>query len=338
MIIIDGSAGEGGGQVLRTALSLSMVTAQPFRIDNIRAGRDKPGLMRQHLTAVQAAVRISGGHVQGAALGSDSLTFTPGCVQAGDYHFAIGTAGSTGLVLQTVLPALMRADGPSNLLLEGGTHNPHTPCFDFLAEAFLPLINRMGPAVRAHLDRPGFYPAGGGRMRVEIAPCPTLRPLDLADRGPLLATQAVARVASLDPVIAQKELSVTREVLGWAEGDCRMEELDPAWGPGNVLLLSARYEQVTEMVAGFGERQVPAASLALNAARRIRGMMESGAAIGPYLADQLLLPLALAGGGRFTTVRPSRHTLTNIGTIAQFLSVPITIEQMEDGRHLVTVG
>lgn len=338
MIIIDGSAGEGGGQVLRSALSLSMVTAQPFRIDSIRAGRDKPGLMRQHLTAVQAAVRISGGHVQGAALGSDSLTFTPGCVQAGDYHFAIGTAGSTGLVLQTLLPALTQADGPSNLLLEGGTHNPHTPCFDFLAEAFLPLINRMGPAVRAHLDRPGFYPAGGGRMRVEIAPCPTLRPLDLTDRGPLLATQAVARVASLDPVIAQKELSVTREVLGWAEGDCRMEELDPAWGPGNVLLLSARYEQVTEMVAGFGERQVPAASLALNAARRIRGMMESGAAIGPYLADQLLLPLALAGGGRFTTVRPSRHTLTNIGTIARFLSVPIRIEQMEDGRHLVTVG
>lgn len=338
MIIIDGAAGEGGGQVLRTALSLSMVTGQPFRIDNIRAGREKPGLMRQHLTAVQSAAAISGAAVDGAALGSASLTFTPGRVRAGDYHFAIGTAGSTGLVLQTLLPALMLADGPSSLLLEGGTHNPHTPCFDFLAEVFLPLVNRMGPAVTTVLERPGFYPAGGGRMRVEIAPAPALRPLDLVERGSLLSAGAVARVAGLDPVIARTELRVARDNLGWDAEHFRMEELDPAWGPGNILLLSARYEQVTEMVAGFGERQVPAANLALNAARRLRGLMESGAAAGPYLADQLLLPLALAGGGRFTTVRPSRHTLTNIDSIARFLPVPIRIEQAEDGRHWVTVG
>lgn len=338
MITIDGAEGEGGGQVLRTALSLSMVTGQAFRIDNIRAGRDKPGLLRQHLTAVQAAATISGATVQGATLGSVSLAFTPDRVQAGVYHFAVGTAGSTGLILQTLLPALMQTDGPSSLVLEGGTHNPNAPCFDFLDVVFLPLINRMGPRVTAALERPGFYPAGGGRIRVEIVPCRNLLALELLDRGNLLGTAAVARVAGLVTDIARTELDVARDVLGWDAGQCRLEVLDPAWGPGNILLLSVRYNGVTEMVAGFGERQMPAASLALNAARRLRGLMESSAATGPYLADQLLLPLALAGSGGFTTVRPTRHTLTNVGVIARFLPVPIRIDQQADGCHRVRVG
>ncbi len=337
MINIDGADGEGGGQVLRTALSLSMITGYAFQIDNIRAGREKPGLMRQHLTAVQAAAAISGAEVSGAVLGSRSLTFAPGPVRAGDYLFAIGTAGSTGLVLQTLLPALALADGPSSLVLEGGTHNPHGPCFDFLAEVFLPLVNRMGPTVTAVLERPGFYPAGGGRVQVAISPCSALQPLDLTDRGDLRDTEGVARVTNLTPDIAHSELAVARDKLGWAPDRFRVEVLDPAWGPGNVLLLMARYEGVTLMSTGFGERQVPATRLALTAARRLSGMMEGGAAACPYLADQLLLPLALAGGGRFTTVRPSRHMLTNCDTIARFLDVSVGIDRQEDGRHLVTV-
>lgn len=338
MITIDGAAGEGGGQVLRTALSLSMVTGQAFRIDNIRAGRAKQGLLRQHLTAVQAATAISGATVAGAALGSTSLTFTPGRVRAGDYHFAIGTAGSTGLVLQTLLPALMLLDEPSSLVLEGGTHNPNAPCFDFLAEVFLPLIRRMGPMVTATLKSTGFYPAGGGRIRVQITPSPHLLPLDLMERGNLLETRAVARVAGLEPNIARTELAVARDVLGWEAEQFQTEILDACSGPGNILLLTARYEMTTMMVAGFGERQVSGANLALNAAHCLRDLMESGAAVDRYLADQLLLPMALAGAGRFTTVDPSGHALTNIDTISRFLDVPIGIDQQSDGCYRVVVG
>src|SRR6202140_4872670 len=159
MILIDGSIGEGGGQILRTALGLSMVTGQPFRIENIRAGRDKPGLLRQHLTAVNAAAEICGANVEGAAISSRELSFSPGNVKSGEYTFSIGSAGSTTLVLQTVLPALLAADGPSSLTLEGGTHNPHAPPIDFLEKAFVPLVNRMGPTVHVALERAGFYPA-----------------------------------------------------------------------------------------------------------------------------------------------------------------------------------
>ena len=182
MITIDGSEGEGGGQVVRSALALSLATGQPFSIDNIRARRPKPGLMRQHLTAVEAACRISGATCDGAAVGSSRLTFTPGKAMAGSYSFAIGTAGSTGLVLQTLLPALMSADAPSTLVIEGGTHNPHAPPFDFIAQTYLPLIGHFGPRVTAKLERHGFYPAGGGRITVDIKPAPLAR-CDFFQRG-----------------------------------------------------------------------------------------------------------------------------------------------------------
>src|SRR6185436_4161528 len=202
MLTIDGSFGEGGGQILRTALSLSLVTGKPFRIDNIRARRKNPGLLRQHLTAVNAATEISHAEVTGAGIGSRELTFAPGSVESGDYAFAVGTAGSTTLVLQTVLPALLIANGKSQLILEGGTHNPFAPPFDFLAQAFLPLVNRMGPQVTAELERPGFYPAGGGRIRVTIEPAGELKRLDISSRGEVLARRAKAVVANLPISIA----------------------------------------------------------------------------------------------------------------------------------------
>jgi hypothetical protein len=157
MIRIDGSLGEGGGQILRNSLSLSLATGKPFRIENIRAGRERPGLLRQHLTAVLAAVEVGGAGVEGATLGSTAVTFSPGKVRAGDYRFAVGTAGSGTLVLQTVLPALLTADAPSHIAIEGGTHNSAAPPFDFLDRAFLPLIERMGPKVRLQFERFGFY-------------------------------------------------------------------------------------------------------------------------------------------------------------------------------------
>ena len=164
LISVDGSLGEGGGQILRTSLSLSLVTQKAFRIENLRAGREKPGLLRQHLTAVMAAAEISGGEVKGATLGSASVTFSPGKVRAGEYSFAVGAAGSATLIFQTVLPALMLADGPSKVVFEGGTHNHAAPPSHFLAAVFVPLIERIGPKVKLEFERYGFYPAGGGRF------------------------------------------------------------------------------------------------------------------------------------------------------------------------------
>ena len=164
MIRIDGSFGEGGGQILRTSLSLSLATGKAFRIEKVRAGRERPGLLRQHLTAVLAAAEVGGAEVQGATLGSTELTFSPGAIRAGEYRFSVGTAGSGTLVFQTILPALMLAAKPSRIVIEGGTHNIAAPPFDFLARTFVPLLERMGPKVQLQFERYGFYPAGGGRF------------------------------------------------------------------------------------------------------------------------------------------------------------------------------
>jgi RNA 3'-terminal phosphate cyclase (ATP) len=219
VLTIDGSLGEGGGQILRTALALSLVTGTPIRIEKIRAGRPKPGLLRQHLTAVHAATAVGGAEVEGATIGSTSLTFRPGPVRPGKYRFAIGTAGSTGLVAQTVLPALLTAGAPSTLALEGGTHNVAAPPFDFLERAFLPLITRTGAKVEATLDRWGSYPAGGGQCSFRVAPAARLALLMLLDRGAVRRRRARALVSGLPRQIADRELAVVRDRLGWSEGE-----------------------------------------------------------------------------------------------------------------------
>ncbi len=338
MIVIDGSEGEGGGQVLRNALALSLVTGKPFRIENIRGNRDRPGVMRQHVTAVEAACAVGGAECEELRVGASSLTFEPGAVTPGDHHFAVGTAGSTSLVLQTILAPLMLADSRSRLVLEGGTHNIHAPPFDFIARVYLPLINLMGPRISATLVRPGFYPAGGGRIEVEIEPVSALKRFDLVERGALKRVGARALVAGLPGDIAVRELAAVESVLGWPEEARRIEQLPERVGPGNILLLEAEFEHVTEIASGFGKLGVSAEHVGEKAAKRMAGYLASSAAAGPYLADQLLLPMALAGGGSFTTVRPSRHARTAADIIALFLDVAIAFEEREDGCHSVTIG
>lgn len=337
MIVIDGSEGEGGGQVLRTALSLSLVTGKPFRIEKIRANRSRTGVMRQHVTAVEAACEIGGAECEELAVGASELTFVPGAVKPGEHRFAVGTAGSTSLVLQTVLPPLMLAEGPSSLVLEGGTHNIYAPPFDFIDRVFLPILNRMGPRVSAKLVRPGFYPAGGGRIEVEIEPCPTLSRLDLLERGELRSVGARALVAALPGEIAVRELAEVERILGWPDEARRIEQLPERQGPGNILMLEAAFEHVTELVSGFGKLGVPAQTVGEQASKRMAGYLASTAVAGPYLQDQLLLPMALAGGGSFTTVKPSKHSRTAAEVIARFLDVKIAFEEKEGGCHLVTV-
>jgi RNA 3'-terminal phosphate cyclase (ATP) len=323
VLTIDGSQGEGGGQILRTALALALVTGTPCRIENIRARRKKPGLLRQHLTAVNAAAAVSGADVEGAMAGSTEIVFRPGPVKSGDYRFAVGTAGSTGLVLQTVLPPLLIAAGPSTVIVEGGTHNPSAPPFDFLARAFLPLVERMGPRVSARLDRPGFYPAGGGQCTVSITPAPGLRPLTILERGVVRRRHARALVAQISPRIADRELAVVRNQLGWSDDELEAVVIDAeARGPGNALVLEIESEHVTEVFAGFGEMGVRAEAVADRVIHHVRRYLAAGVPVGPYLADQLLLPLALAGGGVFRTTALSAHATTNVDVIRAFLGIP----------------
>lgn len=338
MIKIDGSEGEGGGQVLRYAAALSLLTGEPFTITNIRGGREKPGMMRQHVTSLEAACVIGNAECSGLAVGSDSITFRPGRVTPGDYHFAVGTAGSTALVLQTVLVPLMMADAPSKLVLEGGTHAMSAPPFEFTAETLLPVINRMGPQVSARLERHGFYPRGGGRIEIEITPGP-LRAIECLDRGALLAREVKALVAGLPFDIVERELKAARKVLAdWPDDAFMPHQIAAEHGPGNALIITARYEHVTEVMSGFAKMGLPAERLAQTAAKRMRGYMASDAFAGPYLQDQLVLPFAMAGGGAFTLVKPSQHLLTAIDLTQRFTGRPINLAAEEEGRHLLTFG
>lgn len=337
MIVIDGSQGEGGGQMLRTALSLSLVTGKPFRMHDIRGKRSRTGVMRQHVTAVEAACAIGRAECAELAVGASELTFVPGTVTPGEYRFAVGTAGSTSLVFQTLLPPLMLADGPSRLVLEGGTHNIGAPPFDFIDRVFLPVINRMGPQVTARLVRPGFYPAGGGRIEIDIAPSASLSRLDLVERGRLQQVEARAVIAALPEDIALRELAAVEKILGWPDESCRIDQLPDEVGPGNILILEASFERYTEIVSGFGKLGVSAQSVGDKAAKRMAGYLASEAFAGPYLGDQLLLPMALAGGGSFSTVKPSQHARTGAEVIASFLDVSIAFDEQDDGCHIVEI-
>ena len=338
MILIDGSAGEGGGQILRSALALAMATGTPFRMEKVRAGRAKPGLLRQHLTAVNAAQLVSSAEVEGAHLGSSQITFRPGAIRPGEYEFAIGSAGSATLVLQTVLPPLLTASKASRLTLGGGTHNPMAPPFDFLQRVFLPLIGRMGPLVTAQLLRPGFYPAGGGKFTVDIEPVPRLARLDLPERGEIRSTHARAIVVNLPAHIAERELHVVQRRLGWDESSCETQVSSDGRGPGNVLILEIVSEHLSEVCTGFGEIRRSAEAVAERAVEEARRYLAAQVPVGCFLADQLLLPLALAGGGSFLTLALTRHATTNIDIVRRFLDVPITTTRSERDRTEVTVG
>jgi RNA 3'-terminal phosphate cyclase (ATP) len=331
MLTIDGSLGEGGGQIIRTSCALSLITGRPFRVENVRARREKPGLQRQHLTAVLAAAEVGRAEVRGAQVGSREFTFVPGEITSGDYVFSIGTAGSTTLVLQTLLPPLMIAQGPSMLTLEGGTHNKHAPPFEFLERTFLPLVNRMGPKVEINLERYGFYPPGGGRLSVLVEPVRALKRLDIEERGEIRAERARALVVKLPPAIAERELMVIAERMGWSREQLRVETSNNALSPGNVLTIEIESEPLTEVITGMGERGVRAETVAERAVEEAQKYLMSGAPVGCHLADQLLIPLALAGGGGSYTTGPlSLHTTTNIQIIQQFLDVEISTAQVSE--------
>jgi len=337
MLTIDGSNGEGGGQILRTSLSLAMITGQSVCIKNIRAARSNPGLQHQHLAAVNAAITVSDATADGNHLGSRELIFSPQCIKPGEYHFAVGTAGSCMLVLQTVLPALMLSDQSSTITLEGGTHNPFAPPFDFLEQCFAPLLKRIGPTLELDSVRAGFFPAGGGLCRAKIVPSPfPLRSLEIMERGRMIEQKTTAVLARLPESIGQREIQTAGRLLGWPQ-ESRSVRVVESPGQGNVLLLHAIFEHASEMVTGFGKLNVPAEFVAKKAAREMKAYLASTAPIGGHLADQLLLPMALGNGGVFRCTELTPHTDTNIQTIKSFLEKEIRSEPQSDGTVLITI-
>lgn len=338
MLEIDGSRGEGGGQILRTTLALSAITQTPVRLFNIRAGRPRPGLQKQHLASVLAAGSICNAEIAGGAIGSRDVLFTPGEIQGGDYHFTVGSAGSCMLVLQTVLMPLVLAKSPSRIVLEGGTHNPFAPPVDFLNACYLPILKRMGVNVELKLERYGFYPAGGGRCVLTMQPTMMgLQPIEILERGELRMQRAIALVANLSESIADRELREALRVLQWSKKLGSWAQVE-SMGPGNALLIECQFEHATELVTGFGEMKKPAEVVAKKAAREMQKYLRCDAPIGLHLADQLLLPLALAGGGRFRCQGLTEHTTTNIGTIQNFLPVAIEASEQVDGTYVISVG
>jgi RNA 3'-terminal phosphate cyclase (ATP) len=338
MLVIDGAKGEGGGQIIRTSLALSLITGRDFRIVNIRAGREKGGLRPQHLTSVQAAALIGSAEVKGAEVGSRQLTFRPGKLAPGSYTFRIGTAGSTMLVLQTILPPLMLAEKPSFIEFEGGTHNTHAPPFDFVANTFVPLLQRMGVEIKLQMERYGFYPPGGGRVQAKIIPAPRLAVLNLSEAKQNIHVTVRSLVVKLPEHIGERENNLLKNALSDYPLQTKVETSGNALSPGNVVFVEIANQHFTETVSSIGERGLRAEVVAQAAADEALAYLQSNALVGQHLADQLLLPFALAGGGEFRTNALTEHTTTNIEVIRNFLDINIRVAPAEDNTWRISFG
>lgn len=332
LVQINGALGEGGGQILRSSLTLSILSRRGFVIQNIRQARGKPGLMAQHLAAVDAAAKISAAQVDGASLGSTELRFIPAAIRSGRYRFCIRTAGSACLVLQTVLLPLSRAGSASSFQISGGTHVPWSPCYHYLEQQWLPYLRRIGIHASLTLDRSGYYPQGGGQISGVVRPAGNITPLILEERGRLLGIEGISAVSNLKREIAERQKrQATGRLLKFFFDQplpslrIRLEEL-PSTGKGTLLLLKATFENGSGCFFGLGEIGKPAERVADLAVDELLGFMETTGPIDAYLADQLLLPLALADGpSRLRTPEISAHLLSNAAALEAFLPGRVNI-------------
>ncbi len=326
MLEIDGSFGEGGGQILRTSLSLSSLLRKPFRIFNVRKGRKKPGLMPQHLTCVRAMTLISNATVKHDSVGSQELIFEPSEVKPGDYFFDIGTAGSTSLVLQTLLPCLIFADSKSTVTLKGGTHVPFSPTFHYISEVFIPMLNKLGIVLRANIESYGFYPRGGGKITVEIMPAQKPEGIKFLERGEIKKISGISGVGNLPINIAERQKTSALKLLEGFDTDIKTIEVTGT-GQGTFLFLKV---ETAASIAGFsslGARGKKAEVVGEEAAREFLDYYKTGYCLDPHLADQIMLYLALAKQeSSFTTSHISNHLLTNLWVIEKFLGTGYKIE------------
>ena len=340
MITIDGSTGEGGGQILRSSLALSAITGKSVHIHHIRAGRTKPGLQNQHLKAIQATAAISQAQVEGAEMSSQEIEFIPGSLSAGRYHFDIGTAGAVTLVLQTIFLPLSLAEGSSSVTLRGGTHVPWSPSYHYLAQHWLTYLSQMGCKATIKLVKAGFYPEGGGSMLVEIHPAANLKPLILDKRGNLLRITGISAIANLDMDIAVRQKHQALRRLQPACRDTKIKtQTVPADHKGTFVFLQAFNEHCIFGACSVGAKGKRAELVADEAAEKIETCLRTPATVDENLADQLMLPMALANeASQMITSKITPHLLTNAWVIQEFLSTKIQIEgeSGEPGKVIIT--
>jgi RNA 3'-terminal phosphate cyclase (ATP) len=332
LIEIDGSQGEGGGQVLRTALSLAACLGKAVHIHHIRAGRKNPGLMRQHLACLKAIAEICNADIKGATIGSKAVEFAPGKIKAGDYRFAVGSAGSSTLVFQTVLPALLLTGKPSRLTLVGGTHNPMAPSFDFIQHCFLPVLRQIGCQFDAKLERYGFYPVGAGQWTIAINPPAAFDKLKLEQRGQLLSAGGECLSAGIPGHVTVREKQQLLKRLKWPNDNISIGQVE-SLGPGNSVILTLSYPKIAEVLESHGALGISAERVANDAVDQLRRYLDYGAPVGQHLADQLLLPLCIGAGGSFVTGPLTEHFKTNVAVIKQMLNVDISTEEIEPKRQ-----
>lgn len=335
IVEIDGTRGEGGGQLLRSALALALATGRGFRIDDIRRARSKPGLMRQHLTAVQAAAAICKARVDGAEIGATSLLFEPGPVRAGDYSFAIGTAGSSVLVLQAIMPALARLAAPSRVIVSGGTHNPLAPTFEFLRDSLAPQLAAIGWTVHYTLVRHGFFPAGGGQIIAAFEPARSPQRLVVVERGNRIAQAARVVVSHIAREIAERELAALSARLNWDVDPRAIVWIEDSVGPGNFVEATVRYDNVTEVATSIGQRGVSGERIAQMCAETVQNYLQGTAPVGEYLLDQLLVPLALTAGGELRATRWTPHAEAQRDLLRTWFARDIDVTPDEDGVRVI---
>ena len=344
-IRIDGSYGEGGGQILRTSMSLAALLGVELEIVHIRAGRKKPGLMAQHLTGVQATAEITDGELEGAELGSQTVRFRPGEIQGGSYLFDVSevraSAGSTGMIFQSIAPVLAFAGERSEVVLKGGTHTNWAPPIDYLREVFLPMVRGMNLNLTIETEHWGWYPEGRGVVRVTVAPTSSLKGIDMTDRRDLIGIEGRSVLSNLPISIAERQRDRTLKRLE-AEGlGARIDVAEvPSVGRGTFLFLLIRYAGGVSGFSALGARRKRAERVADEAVVPFLDHHRSGAAVDPHLADQLILYMALAGGRSTLEVsRISQHLLTNIWVIAQFLPVRFEVEGcLDEPGHVAVDG
>ena len=347
MIQIDGSYGEGGGQILRTSLSLAAITGQPIRIDRIRAGRQKPGLAAQHLTAVRAAAAICQAKVRGDALGSMTLEFIPGgSTQAGRYTFDVtearegGSAGAVTLVLQTILLPLALATGDSEVTLRGGTHVTFSPSFTYIEQVYLPMLNRMGVQAEVRLRAWGWYPQGGGEVELRLSGGSKLRGVNLLERGDLRQVRVLAVVTELPSHIPQRMASRTENLLRQADLRVIVQPLrERGVAPGAGIFLTAEYENSLAGFSALGRVGLPSEKVAEMACEEMLGFHKTGAPVDVHLADQLLLPAALASeASQYRVAEISTHLTTNAWVIEQFGLARVTVDEADKVVGIMPLG
>lgn len=327
MITIDGSFGEGGGQILRTSLSLAAITGQPVTVENIRANRDKPGLRPQHLTGALAVAQICGGELIGGEVGSRKLTFMPGKIKPGNYELDVSaikaSAGSVNLVLQTILWPLAFADKKSRVTIKGGTHVPHAPTFNYIDDTFLPAVAEMGLICHYSMTKAGYYPAGGGEVRIEIPAVDALRPISITHRQEPVHVELTSAVSNLPTSIAERQLDTAKariKKLG-LDSDNTIRQY-PSIGKGTVVFISLKAGQARAGFQSLGELKKRAEKVADEACDELDAYLRADMALDKHLADQLIIPIALAQANSvFTTSEITLHLLTNIAIVEKFLRV-----------------